>query len=151
MLSLRPETGIMDSLARLFSSLNLGADKRGRLSWKSSLAGIGSPDRKRGWHALALDQSDCRFTCHGIGRYSVRPYCQLSNVAMVIAAGISRFEEREGSNLHFSRPKLPLKHSNRFALFHLLCNQSVCPAIVRSVGVTLLSLYNSPEPASELS
>jgi len=49
------------------------------------------------------------------------------------------FNEREGSNLHLSRPELPLKHSNSFALFHLLCNQSVCPAIVRSVGVTPLS------------
>ncbi len=41
-----------------------------------------------------------------------------------------------GLNLHFSRPKLPIKHSNRFALLHLLCcNQSDCPAIVWSVGV----------------
>jgi len=64
---------------------------------------------------------------------------------------------REGSNLHFARPKLPLKHSNRFALFHLLCcNQSDCPAIVGSVGVTPLSfslarsLYDDKTPGMEV-
>jgi len=43
-------------------------------------------------------------------------------------------EERGGKPTLFT-PKAPSQHSNRFALFRLLCNQSVCPAIVMSVGV----------------
>jgi len=61
---------------------------------------------------------------------------ELRSFHTLLLSALKTATEREGSNLHFSRPKLPLKHSNRFALFHLLCSQSVCPAIVRcSFGV----------------
>ena len=81
---------------------------------------------------------------------SVKPSIDsiIRRLVKVGARVVYHAEKREGSNLHFSRPKLPLKHSNRFALFHLLCcNQSDCPAIVRSVGVPPLFLWaNSIAP-----
>ena len=40
---------------------------------------------------MALDEGDCRFACHGIGRNSVRSHCHISNAPLVIAAGFSRF------------------------------------------------------------